>query len=73
MLEDGTYEAIVVEAEDGPTPGSVVLHLAVAAGANRGQVVTVTATGLDVVPLDVLAVPATVVVHDGSPVVTLER
>ncbi|MGI8710419.1 MAG: hypothetical protein ACR2LA_05440 [Acidimicrobiales bacterium] len=72
MLEDGTYDAIVVDADDGPGPASVVLELAVATGLHRGEVVTVTATGLGAEPLDLLAVPATIVVRDGSPTVSLE-
>lgn len=72
MLEDGTYEAIVVDADDGAEAGSVTLELAVAAGAHKGELVSVTATGLGRDPLDLLAVPATITVTDGAPVVALE-
>lgn len=72
MLEDGTYDAIVVDATDGEDPATVVFELAVAAGPHRGEVVSVTATGLGADPLDLLAVPATIVVANGSPTVTLE-
>jgi hypothetical protein len=75
MLADGTYDAIVVDAEPGPTAGSVRLELAIAAGPHKGEVVPVTGAdarwaGRD--PLDLLAVPATIVVVDGTPAVTLE-
>ncbi|MGI8755348.1 MAG: hypothetical protein ACR2MB_05705 [Acidimicrobiales bacterium] len=72
MLEDGTYDAIVVDATDGTYPATVVMELAIAAGPHRGEVVSVTATGLGSDPIDLLAVPATIVVVDGSPEVTLE-
>ena len=71
MLEDGTYDAIVVDAEGGDH-GEIAVHLAVAAGDRRGEVVTITAAGLGRDPLDLLAVPATISVTDGRPEVTLE-
>lgn len=75
MLEDGTYDAIVVDAEPGVDAGTVRLELAIAAGPHKGEVVTV--TGSDPAyassdPLDLLAIPATIVVTDGTPAVTLE-
>lgn len=72
MLEDGTYEAVVVDADEGPRAGSVRLGLAVLAGPHKGELVTVVAADLGRDPLDVLAVPATLVVADGQPHVTLE-
>ena len=76
MLDDGTYDAIVVDAEEGDVPGSARLELAIASGTRKGEVVTVTGTdpswaGVD--PLDLLAIPATIVVADGTPAVTLDR
>lgn len=71
MFPDGRYDAIVVDADEGDD-GAVVLELAIAAGEHKGEVVTVTATGLGRDPLDLLAVPATLTVLDGSPTVTLE-
>jgi hypothetical protein len=71
MLDDGTYDAIVVDAE-GVADGEIAVHLAVAAGDRRGEVVTITAAGLGRDPLDLLAVPATISVTDGRPEVTLE-
>ncbi len=72
VLEDGTYDAIVVDADEGPEPGSITVELAIAAGPHKGEVVplAVPATGRD--PLDLLAVPATIVVADGRPSLTLE-
>ncbi len=72
MLDDGTYEAIVVDAEDGSAPGSVALELAIAAGEHRGEVVAVTASGLHRDPIELLAVPGTLVVDQGQPTFTAE-
>ena len=71
MLEDGSYDAIVVDAEDLPA-GGVTVHLAIAAGDRKGEIVEITATGLDRNPLDLLAVPATISVWNGEPRLTLE-
>lgn len=71
MFPDGSYDVIVVDADHGDD-ATLVLELAIAAGEHKGEVVTVTAAGLDRDPLDVLAVPATLVVEDGRPTVTLE-
>lgn len=72
MLEDGTYDAVVVDADDGPETGTVSLDLAVLAGPHKGEMVTVTAAGLGRDALDLLALPATLVVAGGQPRVTLE-
>ncbi len=71
VFPDGRYDAIFVDADEGDD-GAVVLELAIAAGEHRGEVVTITATGLGRDPLDLLAVPATLTVTDGAPTVTLE-
>ena len=72
MLEDGTYEAIVIDADHGAAAESVALELAIAAGEHKGELVTITALGLRRDPLDLLAVPATIVVVAGVPSLTLE-
>ncbi|CAN5799148.1 hypothetical protein BH10ACT1_BH10ACT1_11130 [soil metagenome] len=72
MLTDGTYEAIVVDAEAGDAPGTIAIELAIAAGPRRGELTSITVGGLDRDPLDLLAVPATIVVAHGRPTLTLE-
>lgn len=72
MLEDGTYEAIVVDADEGTEADTVVVELAIAAGSRKGELVSITASGLARDPLDLLAVPATIVVTNGSPTLSLE-
>lgn len=71
MLEDGVYDALVVDAE-ARGDGAVRVELTVLAGAHKGEVVAVTVTGLDRDPLDLLAVPATLTVAGGTPHVVLE-
>ena len=70
MLDDGTYEVVVVDATD--DAGVVVLDLAVLTGPHKGDVVTVRAGGLDQDPLDLLAIPATLTVAGGEPSVRLD-
>jgi hypothetical protein len=71
VLDDGTYDVVVVDAEaaDG---GCVALELTVLAGPHKGELVRVTAVGITRDPLDLLAVPATLVVANGQPRVQLE-
>ena len=77
MLDDGTYDVLVVDAElgetpDGGGPAPVLVDLTVLAGPHKGELITVAAHHLDRDPLDLLAVPGTVVVTDGQPHLTLE-
>ena len=80
MLSDGTYDVLVVDAElvdDDPGshdggPEGIRVDLTILAGPHKGELVTMTAHGLDRDPLDLLAVPGTVVVTDGEPHLTLE-
>ncbi len=69
-LPDGTHDAIVVDADDAPD-GAVVLQLAVLAGAHKGEVVEVRGAA-DGGALDLLGLPATLTVVDGTPTVRLE-
>jgi hypothetical protein len=71
VLGDGTYEAIVVDVGSGED-GAVVIELAIAAGAHRGEVVRVVERAHEGDPVDLLGVPATLTVTDGQPSVTFE-
>jgi hypothetical protein len=71
VLDDGTYDVVVVDATD-EGHDAVSLELTVLAGLHRGEMVTVTASGLGRDPLDLLAVPATLTVAGGAPSVRLE-
>jgi hypothetical protein len=71
VLEDGRYDALVVDAiADGET---MALDLTILGGAHKGEVVAVRATGLDVDDVDLLGMPGTLVVENGVPVFTVER
>jgi hypothetical protein len=70
MLEDGTYDAIVVDVDD--SDGAVRVELALASGPNKGEVVAVRGSFGAAEPLDLLGLPATLVVVDGEPSVTVE-
>jgi hypothetical protein len=70
-LADGSYDAVVVDAtaED---DGWCRVELTLLAGAHKGEVVAVRARGLAAQSLDLLGIPATLVVEDGTPSVTFE-
>ena len=72
MLDDGTYDAIVIDATPAEAPGALVVELTLLGGSHRGEMVTITAAGVSRDPLDLLAVPATIVVTDGQPVLTFD-
>jgi hypothetical protein len=70
VIEDGSYSAVVVDADrDGD---HAVLELTIVAGPHRGEVVAVRAAGLRRDPLDLLGIPATVTVADGRPAVRFD-
>lgn len=71
MLADGTYEAIVVDADDESVADAAVLTLAITAGPAKGEVVEVLANRLHD-PLDLLAMPCILVVADGNPAVVFD-
>jgi hypothetical protein len=48
------------------------VELTIVAGAAKGEVVALRATGLPGDPLDLLGVPATITVRDGVPAVRFE-
>ena len=71
MLADGTYEAIVVDADGDGVADAVVLSLAITAGAAKGEVIDVLANRLHD-PLDLLAMPCILVVSGGEPSVVFD-
>jgi anion-transporting ArsA/GET3 family ATPase len=71
MLEDGTYDAIVVDAA-ATGDGGLHLEVTILAGRHKGEVVSLRAVGLGVDELAVLGTPATLTVRDGQPAVVLE-
>ena len=76
MLDDGVYDAFVVDAvADVSAEGVPGLHLdlTILAGPHKGEVVSLRAEGLGVDELDCLGMPATLTIADGEPAVVLDR
>jgi len=71
VLDDGTYDALVFDAED-RDGGGVAVELTILAGEHKGEVVSVVAADWAGDPLDLLGIPATLTVADGRPEVTFE-
>ena len=71
MLEDGSYEALVFDADDAEG-GGVAVELTIIAGEHKGAVVSVVSPDWTGDALDLLGIPATHVVTDGHPQVTFE-
>ena len=71
MLEDGTYDAIVFDAEETPS-GATTVELTVLAGEHKGEVVSLHTDAWAGDALDLLGIPATVTVVDGAPSVRFE-
>lgn len=70
MLEDGTYDAMVVDAEERGDQ-RVACELTILAGEHKGEVVAVVAA-LSADPVELLGLPGTLVVSGGEPHLTLE-
>jgi hypothetical protein len=70
VLTDGTYDAIVVDAER--VEAGVRLELAITTGLHKGEVVAVRASHVTMDPVDVLGIPARIVVTNNTPRVELE-
>jgi hypothetical protein len=71
-LDDGSYDALVVDAEV-DDEGWCRVELTILGGAHKGEVVAVRTAGVaDDQALDLLGIPATLVVAGGVPAVTFE-
>jgi hypothetical protein len=75
VLDDGTYDAIVVDAREieGEAGDAVVLELTITAGPHKGEIVTVHAEHLALTAIDVLGLPGDLIVTDGAPRLVLQR
>jgi hypothetical protein len=71
VLDDGTYDALVVDAE-ARDDGGVTVEVTIVAGPAKGEVVTLVARGMAGDPLDLLGVPGTLTVAGGVPALRLE-
>ncbi len=70
MLADGTYDAIVVDAER--DEDGVRLELTITAGPHKGEVVAVRTRTVTMDPVNALGIPARIVVTNNSPRVELQ-
>ena len=70
MLPDGTYDAIVVDADE--VDGGIGLDLTLLGGEHKGEVVSLRSPDLKGDPVTMLGIPATLTVVDGVPSVALE-
>jgi hypothetical protein len=70
VLEDGTYDAFIVDAK--PEGDGLHLDLTILAGEHKGEVVSIRAAGLGVDELDALGMPATITVSEGRPAVRID-
>src|SRR5947209_10973646 len=66
-LEDGIYDAIIVDVDDADEDDVVRLDLTITMGQHKGEVVSVRAEHLGVDALSLLAMPARLVVREGVP------
>lgn len=71
MLDDGTYDVFVVDAE-ATAPDGLRLELTILAGPHKGEVVSMQTAGLGVDEVDALGMPGTLTVRDGRPAIVLE-
>jgi hypothetical protein len=71
VLEDGTYDALVFDADEAEA-GGVAVELTILSGEHKGEVVSVVSAGWRGDALDLLGIPATLTVTEGKPQVTFE-
>lgn len=71
VLDDGTYDVIVVDATTHDDHSQTV-ELTVLAGDHKGEIVSLRTTDLPGDDLDLLGTPGTLVVHDGTPHLRLD-
>ena len=64
-LPDGTYDVVVVDAT--AAGDALAIEITILGGADKGDVVSIRATGLGVDELDLLGMPGTLTVEDGVP------
>lgn len=73
MLDDGSYDVIVVDAEQTGDEGALRLELTILAGSHKGEVVSLRAAGLGMDEIAALGLPGTLTVHQGAPTVSLDQ
>ena len=73
MLDDGTYDALVIDATRvADDDASIALDLTIVSGSHKGEVVSVRATHLARDEVALLGLPATLIVESGAPRVIVD-
>lgn len=72
LLEDGSYDAMVIDAADAADGGTRV-DLTITAGEHKGQVLSLASSTSMGDPIDMLGMPATITVTFGTPSVHIDR
>jgi hypothetical protein len=66
VLPDGSHDVLVVDAQS-DVDDAVHFELAIVAGPHKGDVVMLRATGMTRDAIDMLGLPATLIVEEGRP------
>lgn len=72
MLDDGTHDALVIDAADKDDDGCFDVELTLTTGDRKGEVVAIRTNAWSGDPIELLGVPATITVTDGEPHVVFE-
>ena len=72
-LEDGSYDVMIIDSDITEIKGRYHIDVTVLGGPNKGDVLSLTARDLTDDPIDLLGLPATLIVRDGTPDLVIER
>ena len=75
MIDDGTYDAFVVDANPEVRRGQpvVVIDITIVTGAHKGEMITIVGPAGTGDPIDLLGTPGTLTVRDGVPSLRLDQ
>ena len=71
-LDDGAYDAFIVDADDA-ADGGTVLELTITVGEHKGSVLSIASSQHLGDPIELLGMPATITVAFGAPSVRIDR
>jgi ribosomal protein S28E/S33 len=74
-LPDGRYDALVIDADDLPSAHGEVtaVEITITSGQHKGATLALTAPHRMGDPLDLIGLPATLTVAEGTPAVRIDR
>jgi hypothetical protein len=72
MLPDDTYDAFIIDATRDEKRNVIAIELTITSGAHKGEVIALHAANLDRDPIDLIGLPAQLVVRDGAPSVRFD-